>query len=299
MTESLPDLAALLPSWQLSLRAERKSAGTLKVYTDGVNKFLGWCAETGTPPELNRTTVQSFLAALLDAGAEANTAKSRDLALKRYAAWLFDEGELSANPLIGLKPPKGDQKVVDAVTDDQLRRLIVECQGKSLMDRRDEALVRLMAETGIRANEVLSLQVSDVNLNGGVVTIFRGKGGKGRVSPFSVQTASAIDRYLRSRRDHRLSTTGALWLGGGGKGLGYYGLSKALKQRAQAAGIEKFHLHMLRHTAAIRWLAKNGSESGLMSVAGWKNRNMIDRYIGAAAATLAADEARRLNLGDI
>lgn len=289
----------MLPSWQLSLRAERKSPGTISVYTDGVRKFLRWCEDTGTPAELTKAAVQEFLAELMDQGAQANTAKSRDLALKRYAKWLVDEGELSSDPLLGLKPPKGDQKVVKDLTEDQLRRLIIACQGKSLMDRRDEALVRLMAETGLRANEALSLQVTDVNLDTGIVTILRGKGGRGRVSPFSVQTASAIDRYLRARRAHRLSDTGALWLGGGGKGLGYYGLSKALKQRAAAAGIETFHLHMLRHTAATRWLRAGGSESGLMSVAGWKNRTMIDRYSAAAAASLAADEARRLNLGDI
>lgn len=297
MTQSL--LEAMLPSWQLSLRAERKAPGTIKVYTDGVRKFLRWCEETNTPAELTKTAVQGFLADLMDEGAQANTAKSRDLALKRYAKWLVNEGELSSDPLLGLKPPGGDQKVVEDLSEEQLKRLIVACQGKTLMDRRDEAIVRLMAETGLRANEALSLQVVDVNLDAGVVTVHRGKGGKGRTSPFSVQTASAIDRYIRARRAHRLSETGALWLGGGGKGLGYYGLSKALKQRAGSVGIENFHLHMLRHTAATRWLRAGGSESGLMSVAGWKNRNMIDRYIGAAAASLATDEARRLNLGDI
>jgi integrase/recombinase XerD len=75
----------------------------------------------------------------------------RDLALKRYAAWLGDEGELSANPLVGLKPPKADSKVDNALTDDHLRRLIKARQGKSLQDRRDEAIVRLMAETGMQA----------------------------------------------------------------------------------------------------------------------------------------------------
>jgi integrase/recombinase XerD len=299
MPQSLPDLAALLPSWQLAMRAERKSAGTIKVYTDGVNKFLRWCAETGHPAELTKPTVQAFLADLLDEGAEANTAKSRDLALKRYAAWLVDENELSDNPLIGLRPPKGDHKVVHALSDDQLRRLIAACQGKSLKDRRDEAIVRLMAETGLRASEVVDLQVSDVNVHDGLVTVHRGKGGKGRVAPFSVQTATAIDRYMRARRDHRLADTGALWVGGGGKSFRYYGLDKALKQRAQSAGIGGFHLHMMRHTFATRWLRASGSEGGLMAVAGWANRDMIDRYTGASASERAAEEARKLNLGDV
>lgn len=299
MTQSLPELAALLPSWQLALKAERKSPGTIRTYSDGVKKYLRWCTDNGNPAELNRAAVQAFLADLLDDGMEGNTAKSRDLALKRYAAWLVDEGELSANPLLGLKPPKADHKVVNALSDDQLKRLIKACQGKSLQDRRDEAIVRLMAETGMRAGEVLSLQVSDVNLHDGLVTVVRGKGGKGRVAPFGSQTAAALDRYLRARRSHRLADTGPLWLGGGGKGFGYHGLSAVLKARAKAAGIDGFHLHLMRHTAATRWLRAGGSEGGLMAVAGWSTRAMIDRYTGASAAERAASEARGLNLGEL
>ena len=299
MAETLPDLAALLPSWQLALKAERKSPGTLRTYTDGVTKFLRWCADKGHPAELSRTTVQAFLADLLDEGMEGNTARSRDLALKRYAAWLVDEGELSANPLLGLKPPKADHKVVNALTDDELKRLIKACQGKSLQDRRDEAIVRLMAETGMRAGEVLSLQVSDMNLHDGLVTVVRGKGGKGRVAPFGSQTAAALDRYLRTRRSHRLADTGALWVGAGGKGFGYHGLNAVLKARAKAAGIEGFHLHLMRHTAATRWLRAGGSEGGLMAIAGWSTRDMIDRYTGASASERAADEARGLGLGEL
>ena len=56
-----------------------------------------------------------------------------------------------------MKPPKLDTKVTDALTDDQLRRLIKACQGKDLLDRRDEAIVRLMAETGVRAGEVIGM----------------------------------------------------------------------------------------------------------------------------------------------
>jgi integrase/recombinase XerD len=55
----------------------------------------------------------------------------------------------------------------------------------------------------------------------------------------------------------------------------------------------------MRHTAATRWLRAGGSEGGLMAVAGWSNRAMIDRYTGASAAERAAEEARGLGLGDL
>jgi integrase len=190
-------------------------------------------------------------------------------------------------------------KVVDALTDDQLRALIKACAGKEFRDRRDEAIVRLMAETGIRAGELCALKVADVDLNRGMAIVTRGKGGKGRVVPFGPQTATAIDRYVRIRRRHHLADTDALWLGERGRGFEYYGLYRTLNFRAEKAGISPFHPHQLRNTAATRWLARGGSEGGLMAVAGWSRRDMIDRYTRATAADRAADEARGLGLGDI
>ena len=181
MLSSLPDLASLLPSWQLALRAERKSRQTVDAYTTGVRLFLRWCADSGTTPELTKAAVQAFTAALLDSGAQAATARSRHMALRRYATWLTDESELDANPLLGVKPPKLDAKVTDALTDDQLKRLIKACQGKDLLDRRDEAIVRLMGETGLRAGELVGMQFSDVNVQDGLATVRRRQGQGGAV----------------------------------------------------------------------------------------------------------------------
>ena len=293
------DLAALLPSWELSLRAERKSPQTIKSYGDGVRGFIRWCEGNGHSPALDRELMKGFVADLLDAGAEPSTARSRQLGVRRFSAWLAEEDEIDDDPLLGLKSPKLDTKVTDSLTDDELRRLLKACAGKEFRDRRDEAIVRLMAETGMRAGEVTGLLVDDVDLVRGLATVRRGKGGKGRLAPFGPQTARAIDRYLRARRTHRLADTSALWLGDRGKSLEYYGLHSALKYRAQLAGLLKFHPHLLRHTAASRWLAAGGSEGGLMAVAGWSTRDMIDRYTKSTAAERAAAEARSLNLGEL
>lgn len=291
------DLAALLDSWLLSLRAERKSPQTLKSYGDGVRRFLSWCDAHDVPPVLERATVAAFVASLLDDGAEPSTARARQLSLRRFAAWLVEEGEAESDQLLGIKPPKLDTKVVPVLTDLELRSLIKSCAGPDLRERRDEALVRFMAETGARAGEVIALRVGDVNLAAGAAVVRRGKGGKGRTVPFGSDTARALDRYLRSRRSHRLAGTEALWLGDRGKEFSYDGLHKALKGRAERAGLVGFHPHVMRHTAASRWLEAGGSEGGLMAVAGWARRDMIDRYTAATASERARAEAVRLNLG--
>ena len=293
------DLPSLLPSWELSLRAERKAPATVKSYGDGVRAFLAWCAENGNAPALDRSVVNGFTAALLESGREAATVRSRQLGVRRFSAWLVEEGEIPADPLLGLKAPKLDAKVIEPLTTDQLKALLKACAGSDMRDRRDEAIIRFMLETGTRAGECAALEVADVDLLGGTAVVRRGKGGKGRIVPFGPQTARAIDRYKRTRASHRLAGTPALWLGDRGKAFNYDGLHKALGARATAAGITGFHPHLLRHTAAHRWLAAGGSEGGLMAVAGWSQPDMLMRYTRARASERAAAEARELNLGDI
>jgi site-specific recombinase XerD len=301
MTAVVPtvDLAALLPSWKLALQADRKSRQTVDAYTTGVRLFLDWCADNGKAPVLDRSTVRTWVMSLLDAGAAAATARTRQMALKRFSAWLLEEGETEADLIRDLKPPKLDVQVVEGLTDEQCTALVKACQGRDFIDRRDEAVARLLIETGMRAGEVLALRVDDIDVQRGLAVIQRGKGGKGRVVPFGPQVARAIDRYLRMRRTHRLAHTEALWLGGGGQRFGYHGLDVSMKRRAAAAGIAGFHLHLLRNTAATRWLAAGGSENGLMAVAGWSSREMLDRYTKASASDRAAAEARKLDLGNL
>jgi site-specific recombinase XerD len=271
----------------------------VKSYGDGVRRFIEWCDATGTEPVLNRPNVTGFIAAVLDAGAQPATARTRHLAVRRFAAWLLEEDELDTDPLIGLKPPKLDTKVVDPFSEAELKALLAACSGRELRDRRDEALLRFMLETGARAGEVVALGVADVDLAQGVAIVRRGKGGKGRSVPFGPQTGRAIDRYIRTRRAHRLASTPELWLGDRGKGFTYDALHQTLGERARTAGVQNFRPHRLRHTAAHRWLAAGGSEGGLMAVAGWTRPDMLLRYTKAQASARAADEARKLNLGDV
>ncbi|WP_145227714.1 tyrosine-type recombinase/integrase [Rudaeicoccus suwonensis] len=305
---TVEELRSLLLSWQLSLRADRKSPQTVKSYAEGVTQYLAY-AEAGSRDPLARDTLRGFVTSILDSGREASTARARQLAVRRFTAWLDDEDELGGqpDPFVSVKAPKLDTKVIEPLTDEQLKALLKACQSPPGADRsiklrhqRDEAILRLMLETGMRAGEVVALEVNDVDLAAGMATVRRGKGGKGRVVPFGPNTGQAIDRYLRTRRGHLLAATSAdLWLGDRGKRFSYDALHKTLGIRAEAAGIVGFHPHRMRHTAAHRWLAAGGSEGGLMAVAGWTRPDMLMRYTKAQAASRAAEEAKRLGLGEL
>ena len=305
-TLSVADLRLLAKSsWVLALRADHRSPATIAAYSEGVRLYLDWCEREEVDP-LSRVALRAWVASLLDRGQAPTTGKSRMQAVRRFAAWLVAEGEIPGDPFTGIKPPKMDRKMVDPLSDDQLRALIRACtppKGAAplgqLTARRDEAILRLMSEGLLRAGEVVALTVADIDLAGGSALVRRGKGGKARRVPFGPQTARAIDRYLRLRRHHRLADSPDLWLGDHGHKLAYEGLYKSLRGRAQAAGVEGFHPHLLRHTGAHRWLAAGGSEQSLMAIAGWERPDMLATYTRARASDRAAEEARRLNLGDL
>lgn len=290
----------LLDSWLLALRAERKSAQTIKTYGDGVRAYIRWCEATARPLAYSRRGLQEFTTYLLeDLHREATTVLSRHLSCRRFTAWLLEEGEITFDPLAGLKGPKLDQKVIMPYSEEELQALFAACKGPDLRARRDEAISRFMAESGARASETVDMLLSETSVSAGSSVIRRGKGGKGRIVPFGPHTARAIDRYLRLRKSHRLAETDALWLGDRGKEFSYDALHKALAGRAKLAGLTGFHPHRLRHTFADRWLDKGGSESGLMAVAGWERPEMLLRYTRGRRQARALDEARNLNLGDL
>ena len=165
-----------------------------------------------------------------------------------------------------------DTKVTESLIDDDLHLLIKACAGKEFRDRRDEAIIRLMAETGMRAGEVCGLTVPDVDLVRGLVTVRRGKGGRGRVAPFAPQAGRAIDRYLRMRRSHLLADTPALWLGDRGKSLEYYGLHKALKYRAELAGLRAGRHRPLADTRSADRLWQRGQPARVGAAGGSEAR---------------------------
>lgn len=133
---------------------------------------LAWC-DTEDTDALARGSLQTWTAGLLAAGRSPATAKTRQMAVRHFTRRLADESEIADNPFAGMKPPKGDQPVIPVLTEEQIKALIKACQPAvaeertglaSLRHRRDEALVRLMSKTGLRASECINLEHSDVDM---------------------------------------------------------------------------------------------------------------------------------------
>lgn len=289
----------LAPSWYRSLRAANRSPRTIDSYRLAVDQFADHLTGEGLSLDVTTITadaVRGFLAHVLDTRASA-TAHQRYASLVQLFKWLHDEGEIPDNPMVRVKPPKVEEKPVPVLTDDELRRLLATCTAKTFDEMRDQAILRLFIDTGIRLGEMSGLRVDDIDLDLKVAVV-RGKGNRVRSVPFGNTTTEAVDRYLRARARHRLHDLDWLWLGLKGR-LGDSGIAQMVYRRGQQAGFpDRLHAHQFRHTFAHRWLHDGGSEGDLQRLAGWKSPQMLQRYGASAADERARTAHKRLGLGD-
>ncbi|MGH7697365.1 MAG: tyrosine-type recombinase/integrase [Candidatus Dormibacteria bacterium] len=179
--------------------------------------------------------------------------------------------------------------------EDDLRRLLKACEGKTFEDRRDAAIVTVFIDTGARLSELALLKLQDVDLEHRLVRVM-GKGRRAQALPLGAKASLALNRYLRMRPTHRLARLDALWLGHAGR-MTPDGVGFTIRRRARMAGIEELHPHSLRHGFAHSWLAGGGNEGDLMALAGWRSRTMLQRYAASRALAASAAWVDRMSAG--
>lgn len=250
------------------------------------------------PAAVTRAHVEASQAWMIETRS-ASTALNKHKGLQQFFKWLMlDEEEIQRSPMERVRQPRTPQKLVPVMRDADTTRVLVACKGKSFLQVRDEAIIRLFCNTGARLSEVGNLQVEDIDLNTDSVH-YHGKGSKDRRARFGPRTARALSRYLRVRAKHKGAGLPELWLAErGDRPLAPNGIKIMVKRRGIAAGLSGVHAHRWRHTFAHAWKSAGGDTGDLMRLLGWTSDDMPRRYGASAAAERAQQTHLRMGIGD-
>jgi site-specific recombinase XerC len=138
-------LSPLLRSFERHLRAANRSERTIASYLESLRQAEAFLAARGKGlADARRTDLEAFPGELLTRRAPGTVA-TRYKVLRILYGWLEEEDEIATNPMARVKPPIVPEQPVPVVPEDGLRRLLATCDGKSFEDRRDTALILLLA----------------------------------------------------------------------------------------------------------------------------------------------------------
>lgn len=150
---ALDSLHDLLPDWQVHLRAKGRSPATIASYLTIGRTFADYLSERGMPVTAGgvaREHIEHYLADMQDRVRPATVAKHYR-SLQQLFRWLAEDGEITRSPMERMTAPAVPEQPVPVLLEDELVRLLGACKGPSFENRRDEAIIRLFVDTGMRA----------------------------------------------------------------------------------------------------------------------------------------------------
>lgn len=247
----------------------RRELDVLAMYGDA-HGFDDWRA-------LSVPQARAFAAQLHRQGL-AGRSIARALSVARsFYRYLLREGLVAHNPFKGVAAPKAGKRLPKALSVDQAARLL-QIDGDEPLTCRDRALFELLYSSGLRLAELVSINVTDVDLRDATVTV-TGKGAKTRIVPVGAPARTAIQLWLKERAVLAAMGEPALFLGRHGGRLGARAVQLRLKQWAVRQGIEvPMHPHMLRHSFASHLLESSGDLRAVQELLGHADLSTTQVY---------------------
>ena len=269
------------------LERRGSSQHTLRAYRADLEQFASYFEPPDVDPpaleELDLSLLREWLSGLYDLGLDTVTVRRKLAALRALYKFLRIEGDIENNIAARLRTPKMKQRLPEVMSAEKANILLdtVEAHAKE----RDVALLELLYGCGIRVSELAGIDVEDLDLAGGWLTVL-GKGNKERQVPVPAGATAAVKRYLEVRP---ISGETALFLGDRGRRLGDREVRRIVKRYALVAvGDSTVHPHSFRHAYATHLLSDGADLRAIQELLGHARLSTTQKYTQVSLRDLQA-----------
>lgn len=269
-------------------KSEALSSATLAIYTRAVARFTTWLRSqsvsdvTAITPHI----VRKYLVELDSHGFKSSTVHDYTRPIKTMLRFLYQEGITTADVFAKVAMPKQDRPVLPAFSSDDVTRLFDACTDSS-SPARDRALVAVLIDTGVRAQELCDLVIGDVDTKTGLIVVRNGKGGKGRSVWLGAAATKAVLKYLLSRP--KAGANEPLFPSHNtGEHMTVNGLYQVCKRLGLRSEVDHCHPHTFRRTFAIMSLRAGMDIFRLSKLMGHADVDILRQYLALDPTDLAA-----------
>jgi site-specific recombinase XerD len=278
---------AAFDGWQ---RARGMGEKTRRAYGVDLAQLGDWAAGRGLEPRaLTHRDLRRFAAVLGERGAAKSTVARKLAAIRTFYRQLLERGEIEANPADLVSSPKKDAYLPQVLKPAEVAELLERIPGSTPLDMRDRAMFELAYAAGLRAEELVNLDLESADPDAEHVRV-EGKGGRTRVVPAGEHAWRALDRYLsRGRPALDAGESGALFLSKSGRRLSTSDVRRRLALQARRVGISP---HTLRHSFATHLLEGGADLRTIQELLGHASISTTQTYTRVESSRLKMAYAR-------
>lgn len=252
------------------LESKHAAKNTIASYERDIVKFEEYFeSQNRQVYTLKKEDMQEYIDYLKSQNKSSATISRTSASIKAFYKYLVSRNLAEENIALNVEVTKVEKKDPIILTKAEIEALLNQPIPNDLKGRRDETMLNVLYSTGMRVTELISLKVSDVNLNAGTVKVAKGK--TSRIIKLNNSTMKILSNYIENLRPllSKLDTDDTLFLNANGKKLTRQGFWKILKQYKDGAHIEKeLTPHTLRHSFAVHQLQDGMDIKKLQEVLG-------------------------------
>ncbi len=255
-------MSELLLVYEDFLKTEKQaSSNTVSSYMRDVCQFAAAMDSKSVPlTQVANQDVEDYASTLTKRGKSPATVTRSVASIKSFYSCMVNKGLVDQNPAKGVSAAKVERKLPQVLTGKEVELFLEQPECTDLKGYRDRAMLELLYATGIRVSELIELNVSDLNLPGGVLRCF--SKGRARIIPLYPTAVRALGEYVNNVRPQLVDAVGetALFVNMNGERMSRQGFWKLIKYYQEKAGIQKdITPHTLRHSFAAH-LLENGAD---------------------------------------